>query len=235
MRRRKSQQNPRVSHLAFYPSLSSSQAAEEKQKNWYWKGLERFINTGESLADYSGLSKAWPTFWPTTIEGQDPNTAEKMQIVLNWHANAHPLFLFYRNVLRSVWIRTLASTNGTFINLLFGLNLPLEQIESCFPGYSAKGAPTSFYPEWGAGVIRFVSNSDFQRAIWLLFCERWRAKICPACSLYFIAEKSAQTYCSLSCGNRAHQSNSLRWWREKGAKRRTDRKQARRLPKGIDD
>ena len=232
MAQRKWQQNPTLTHLAFYPTHLSSQAPEDKEKKWYWKGLERFVNTGDSMKDYDDLSKAWPTFWPANIRGFDPDFTDSKEVSLNWHANARPLFLFYRDILRSIWIRDpRTSTNGEFINVLFGLVLPKKPLMECFPNAAPTGLPTSFYPEWGAGVIRFVSDTDFQRAIWLLFCELWRPKICPACALYFIADKPAQMYCSGSCSTRAHQSISLKWWREKGSKRRA----ARALAKGRNE
>jgi hypothetical protein len=225
---RKSQANPALTHLGFYPRTSNGQALEDKPKKWYWTGLERFINARDSPEDYRALSKAWPTFWPVNIKGRDPNSPGTAPARLNWRDEARPLFVFYRDTLRSIWTRNPAtSTNGTFINALFGLQLPIEQVKKCFPELSPTAATTSFYPEWGAGVIRFVSNTDFQRAIWLLFCELWRAKVCPSCSAYFIAEKPAQNYCSISCSGRAHQSNSLKWWREKGAKRRNARTKRR--------
>ena len=221
---RKSQANPALTHLAFYPTSSISQALEDKPKKWFWTGLERFINTGDSLQDYRALAKAWPTFWPVTLEGRDPSSPHAAPVRLNWCDEARPLFVFYRDILRSIWTRNPGtSTNGTFINALFGLELPADQLKKCFPESTPTAAKTSFHPEWGAGVIRFVSNTNFQRAIWLLFCELWRAKVCPSCSAYFIAEKSAQNYCSISCSSRAHQSNSLKWWREKGASRRNAR------------
>ena len=129
--------------------------------------------------------------------------------------------------LRGMWTRVpTTSTNGTYVNLLFGMVPPKTQLKKCFPEFEVVAATTSFWPEWGAGTIRYVSYTDFQRAIWLLFCETWRAKVCPVCSLYFIAEKPAQAYCSNSCSSRAHQSSSLRWWREKGVKRRAAKAKA---------
>jgi hypothetical protein len=232
MAQRKSQQNPKLTHLGYYPTPLNGQALEDKSKRWFWKGLERFVNTGDSWKDYRDLSKAWPTFWPVNIEGRNRSVSRKAPDSLNWRDEGHQLFHFYRNTLRSNWTRNpQTSTNGKYINMLFGLDLPDERVKKCFAAFEYSAATTSFYPEWGAGVIRFVSNTDFQRAIWLLFCESWRAKICPSCSTYFIAEKSAQTYCGISCGNRAHRSNSLKWWRAKGANRRAARTLAKRRKK----
>jgi hypothetical protein len=224
MARRKLQERPSLTHVAFYPTISNDQATLDKPKEWFWRGLERFVNTGDSLEGYRNLAKAWPTFWPMTLEVPRHHSTNKSPVSLNWRDETHPLFLFYRNVLRALWTRDPAtSTNGTYINVLFGLIAPVEQLKKIFPRFNPAVATTSFWPEWGAGVIRFISYTDFQRTIWALFCESWRAKVCASCSLYFIAEKPAQGYCSISCSNRAHQSSSLRWWREKGAKRRTKR------------
>ena len=224
MTNRKAQHHPAVAHYAFYSTASNDQAVQDKPKKWFWRGLERFVNTGDSPEDYRSLAKGWPTFWPVTIEDRDSHSSGKTQVNLNWHNDAHSMFKFYRNILRALWTRDPAtSTNGMYINLLFGLTSPVEQFKKCFPGLNPAAAITSFWPEWGAGAIRYVSYSDFQRAVWLLFCESWRAKVCASCSLYFIAEKPAQAYCSIPCSSDAHRSSSLKWWRKKGARRRVKR------------
>jgi hypothetical protein len=224
MGRGRQQEKPSLMHWAFSPGSLNDQAAQDKPKKWFWKGLERFVNAGDSTEDYRSLAKGWPTFWPVTIEGRDLNSRDKTLVIYDWNDEAYPLFLFYRNILRALWTRDPAtSTNGTFINILFGLEIPKGQFEKCFPHFRPGVATTSFWPEWGAGVIRFVSYTDFQRAIWLLFCELWRAKMCASCSQYFIAEKPAQSHCSISCSSRAHNASSLKWWRKKGAKRRAGR------------
>jgi len=219
--KRRRQRNPGLAHYAFYSSLANNQATQTDPKKWLWRGLERFVNTDDSLKDYRGLAKGWPTFWPVALEDPNRDWRDKRGRSLDWCEEAHSIFILYRNILRALWTRDPAtSTNGTYINLLFGLNGPVEQMKKCFPEFTPKIAMTSFWPEWGAGVVRYVSYTDFQRAIWLLFCETWRAKVCASCSLYFIAEKPAQSYCSTSCSSRAHQSSSLKWWRERGARRR---------------
>lgn len=199
-----------VRHHTFFSTKSNDQADVKR----LWNGLERFVNTGDSLEDYGVLRKAWPTFWPVAIETRGRSFA--------WSDEAHPLFIFYRNVLRGLWARDPAtSTNGTYVNLLFGIHKPpASLLKKCFPNSTPAVAITSFSPEWGAGVVRYVPCNDFQLAIWELFRQSWRGKVCAACQRYFVAEKPAQTYCDTSCSNRVHRSSSLKWWREKGARRR---------------
>jgi hypothetical protein len=221
------QENPLLYHHTIFSQSPNDQS--DKPRDWFWRGLERFVNTDDSVEAYLALSKSWATFWPITIEDENHSN-------IAWNSDAHILFIHYRNILRALWAREFPfvdrsraaranSTNGTFVNQLFGTVAPDAQIKRAF-GRSLKVAITSFWPEWGAGVVRFISYNDFQRAVWLLFQESWRAKLCSVCGLYFIASKPAQGHCSTICSNQAHRSSSLRWWKEKGAAGRK-KKQAR--------
>lgn len=243
MKRTRRQRRITVSHHAFRKWSGFDQAAgSAKPKEWFWKGLERFANTTDSVDDYRALGKAFPSFWPLPLwEGRD----------VAWTSEAQPLFIFYRDLLRRFWTRDPAYVQkGSYVNLLFGAvrDLPLiaagqvapmsleseppiaeldrviAPLRTSFPLLSGRNFPyvpvAWFLPDWNTGVVRFISQTDFQRAIWLLFGESWRAKVCPSCSAYFIAEKAAQLYCSIACSNAAHQSSALRWWRSKGARRR---------------
>src|SRR5262249_24072965 len=84
-----------------------------------------------------------------------------------------------------------------------------------------------FWPDWASGRVEYVSRIDFQRAIWLLFRESWRAKVCPKCSTYFLAQKPAQLYCSVSCSSAVHRASSLNWWKETGAQTRAASRKAK--------
>jgi hypothetical protein len=68
---------------------------------------------------------------------------------------------------------------------------------------------------WPAGA--------FQQAVYLLWLERWRARVCPACSRFFVADKPAQRYCSTRCYGKAKARRSLDWYFKEGAKRRRKR------------
>jgi hypothetical protein len=88
-------------------------------------------------------------------------------------------------------------------------------------------------PIWGAGVFSYEPVNDFQRAVYQLFLESWRAKRCSLCSKYFIAEKSAQMYCSTACSGGRKLERARSWWNQKGSSERRARlKQSRKLKKG---
>ena len=222
------QGNPTLQHHTIFSQSPNEQASNDNPKEWFWDGLERFVNSDDSAENYSKLSQLSPTFWPISMDDENQNS-------IAWIPEAHSLFIHYRDVLRVLWARQFPfldesrtdranSTNGTFVNQVLGLVAPEAQIQRAFPNRRL-GPPmtSSFLPEWGAGMVRFISRNDFQRAVWLLFQESWRAKLCAMCGRYFIAAKPAQGYCSPKCSNQAHRSGSSRWWKEKGAENRKTR------------
>jgi hypothetical protein len=241
--RKKSQGFPHVAHRPiFLPDPLNQARGLGKSKEWFWRGLERFANTGDSMDAYQAMAKAWPSFWPLPIQNGDGQN-------LAWHAEAHPLFLFYRDTLRQFWTRSpVALQDGYRIRLLFGTVMDIgllfadsplfcvpfqnavAELKYSYPDLSLPNIQpvAMFWPNWNTGSVEYLSQTDFQAAIWSLFRESWRAKVCASCSMYFFAEKAPQLYCSVSCSNAAHQSSSLKWWREKGTQRRAAQAKAAR-------
>jgi hypothetical protein len=101
------------------------------EKERLWKGLERFVNCGDSESDYKALGRAFPDFWPVEIwhyPKQGPPTPAPVlgRIVsdaelseeegqtesLAWNAVCHALFLFYRDTLREVWYAERSAKDG---------------------------------------------------------------------------------------------------------------------------
>jgi len=101
------------------------------EREQLWKGLERFVNCGDSESDYRALGRAFPEFWPVKIWHyplQELDTFKNLVVPaiappdvplsdaeieesvrlgetadLDWHAACHSLFLFYRDTLRAIW------------------------------------------------------------------------------------------------------------------------------------
>jgi len=245
-----------VQHAFFTPGLYRQADTSDKPKEWFFKALERFANTGDSVQGYQALAKAFPSIWPLPLEDAKGND-------LSWHADAHRLFLFYRDSLRGLWIRNPITINDGFqIPLLFGiladatireilsgrvlLSRPLQfalsplmklhrglRLGKLFPRLRVPdSSPLAyFWPDWTGGKVEYVSQVDFQRAVWLFFSEPWRAKVCPKCSAYFLAQKPAQLYCSVSCSSAVHRASSLSWWKQKGSQKRAARTQTKQ-PRG---
>lgn len=240
MSRKTRQHFPRIGHAAIFAGDLSRQAQSwEKPAEWFLVGLERFVNTGDSLEHYSALQHAFPTFWPLPL--RDGNSKE-----LSWVPEGHKLFLLYRDLLRRFWIRDPGTLQDGFqSSLLFG-TVPHETWEAIIDGTSrvashmpllAALAPLSTLPgpiafpgaplpiahysvNWNMGTIFYTSQLDFQRAVWCMFCQSWRAKVCPRCNTYFLAQKPAQLYCSTNCSSAVHRESSLGWWKKKGAQNR---------------
>lgn len=79
---------------------------------------------------------------------------------------------------------------------------------------------------WAKGTLDYVPRMTgrFQDALWRLFQASWRAKVCPQCGSYFVADRTAQRYCSTDCRDIVNRENQLRYWRELGKQRRATRR-----------
>ena len=254
-----------------------------------WKGLERFVNCGDSEGDYQALGRAFPDIWPIDIshfpnqesiapairsigasetldsERDDPKGISDEELAsvhrtdsLNWHRLCHPLFSFYRNTLRDLWSGKEEATwfgggNEEFllglsdlndetrkevkqgsVGLLANLLLPFKLYET-WQGILSQ-FPTAF-PEgrhvlgmlWSRGDFYLVPRNDFQRAFYLLFRQSWRARVCPRCKMFFVARRPKQTFCGTVCSAGSRLASKLKWWRKKGAPKRTAQLKSIRL------
>ena len=66
------------------------------------------------------------------------------------------------------------------------------------------------------GTITWSFGSPFQRAIYDLMRDRWRAMVCPNCGRYFVADKTAQRYCSSECYLEKKGMKALDYWNRIG-------------------
>lgn len=222
----------------FSPAPNVLAGPREKQR--LLKGLERFANTGESLEEYQALRRAWPGFWPIHLFGEGRDLA--------WTVECHRLFLFYRDALREVWKLGPRARLG-YLPFLLGMmwstfsDKPPVGVDSRLHSIWAElkqKHPTLealqllvVRPIWARGSFIYCPTStaprnEFQIALFVLFRESWRAKVCPGCSTFLVAEKSAQLYCSPECSNAAHRASLLKWWRAVGASKRARRRRPAR-------
>jgi hypothetical protein len=214
-----------------------SPAVNRQAKSRLFRGLERFANTGDSPAAFQALGSGWRDFWP--INSQD----EQCKSVA-WVEAGHALFLLFRDSLRRLWMSDpfrsddalsfLLGIGGQFQHLAkeggrrdlhpFGIVEAWEALKRNHPDVRVIACPV-VYPHWKRGEFTYSAQNDFQRAVYLLFRESWRAKVCANCSTFFVAEKPAQLYCSVQCSSASHRTAALKYWREKGAKARLNRKE----------
>jgi hypothetical protein len=230
----------------------NSRATEERAR--LFEGLERVVNCGDSREAYSQIAIAARSFWPLNVSA--PTGKERLDRPIRWDEAGQPLFRAYRNYLRRIWVGDYVADNkffdGAYLNYLLGLDTrfathePGQYIDLVLPdrafteGWAAlkktyTGAyvhsPAQVLPNWGASKLDYLATNDFQRAIFILLGESWRAKVCRRCGRYFIADKSAQAFCSTGCSGGNKRDRGLKYWREKGVLQRAARKQATRRQK----
>lgn len=80
---------------------------------------------------------------------------------------------------------------------------------------------------WSYGEFCLVSRNDFHRAFYLLFRQCWRAKICPRCSMRFVARRPKQEFCGTGCSSGSRLASKLKWWKTIGKVRRATKRAQR--------
>jgi hypothetical protein len=73
---------------------------------------------------------------------------------------------------------------------------------------------------WKYGDFYLVPQNDFQRAIYQLFRQNWRARVCRRCKIFFIARKPKQLFCGTGCSAGSRLASKREWWERVGSKRR---------------
>src|SRR5215469_6544253 len=181
---------PRLRRTSVVSCQPTDLAPQERLR--LYRGLERFVNAGDSPEEYRSFAKGWASFWPLDLQDGTTN--------LEWTDACHLLFRAYRDALRRVWISDPVALQGGVLSFLLGLSdmricLPgelglahrraLDRIEIVHPGGTEISRPVT-YPHWKSGNFTYSPTNDFQRAMYLLFRESWRAKVCAKCSTYFV-------------------------------------------------
>jgi|ERR1700722_2899448 len=224
--------------LAKWPNR---QAPETKEL--LYAGLEDFVNVGSSDQEFAAFAAKYPTFWP--FETQDLKAG-----LLRWNISAKAVLLVFRDYLRKVWTSDPEAHENCYLSVLLGLDVRFadqpeiqfwsfqrkslhkawDQLRRAYPEISISTRPV-VDPVWGLANFTYGSVNNFQSAVYQLFLENWRAKVCSRCSKHFIAGKAAQIYCSTKCGGGVKRERSLKWWRRKGAERRRTAKKLLRRKK----
>lgn len=206
-------------------------------------GLEAFANLGNSLEEYQAFISAHPTFWPVELRNKE-NEA------LGWghDEDSHVLTITFRDYLRRVWRGEQSAHYGQVLKILLGLEVEtagedlnadhyyaasLTFVEKSHPGY--RHALPVIIVDWALGEFSYEPLNDFQRAVYALWRESWRARICPECGRAFIAAKPPQLYCSPTCSTAARRKRDLALWRATGDARRRKRRGRSVRKKGGSD
>lgn len=250
-----SRENHNRAQTTIAKTTANRRAGEERER--LFAGLEIFVNAADSEEEFSKLQTQVPTFWPLPLRG--PFGPRGLDQPLEWPSGGQPLFRAFRDYLRRLWRSDFYGDDGVmmdgrYLEYVLGLetrymaNPPEGLVDATLPdqafrvGWVAlqskhKGAycarPASVLPQWRNGKFEYFGSNDFQRAVYLLLTESWRARVCRRCGRYFIADKAAQMFCSTPCSNQSKLEIGRRYWLEKGITLRDQRiKKSRKHPTG---
>ena len=107
------------------------------QRDRLWTGLERFVNCGDSLGDFTALGKAFPDFWPIKIDRKEfqitgytelQNRQEYVTDDLAWHPVCQQLFVVYRDMLRIIWAKQRKPDSEHYSGFLLGADASNERV-----------------------------------------------------------------------------------------------------------
>jgi len=209
--------------------VSNRQAPEDRNRQF--DALAAFANLGDSHEDWDKLRlmhpKMFSEWWLLTgreeyaigLCDEDPSHVYPLR------SGVAKAFLQrrlrYRDCLRSVWSGN--DREGRNLRILYGFEL-LEQEEIIFGSPTPEPLPPGKPIVDGlTGEILWKFPTEFQRTLYELMKYRWKAKTCPRCGRYFIADKTAQAYCSTGCAGDSKNARSLDHWNRFGRANRKAR------------
>ena len=202
--------------------------------------LHAFVNLPDDLNVFESFFRQYPEICPVNFCKYD--LGKTTQDPVGWRLEFFEVFCVFREMLRAVWERgdnqALAVLLGTdqdawnivsrrepasaLERILRGFGMSLQNAMLKVPSYYV-AVSSKVFPDWRTGAFRYEPETDFRRAVYALFRQSWRAKICHQCNKYFIADKPAQVYCTTKCYGEAKRARDLAFWRDKGSKIRKER------------
>jgi hypothetical protein len=185
-----------------------------KERPRLFRALGEFANVRPDKKAWSHFRKRWPNFFPKAeYERAEDHVTRSVRDYPRW--------------LHQVWLGNSAS-----LLQLLGIKAKPQM-----PGDSSQALdihliPAQFFADWDEGVFRYHGMCSFQRALYLLFRESWRARVCERCSAKFIARRVAQKYCTTDCSDAVQRELKRRWWDEHGETWRQQRKEPKLKKRG---
>ncbi len=184
----------------------------QRDKPRLFQALEEFANIQPDKDSWARFRRHWPRFFPE----------EKYDDVASGSAIS---LLNYPYWLGLIWC---GGETEPHLKIMLGLDsaptegTPEDAWVSDLSTISAK-----LYVDWDEGILTYQSECGFHRALYLLFQQSWRARICEHCKLKFIARRAAQKYCSTDCSEIVQRELKQRWWANNGEKWRRKRQKSR--------
>jgi hypothetical protein len=177
-----------------------------------FRALEQFANIRSDKEGWAHFRKLWPDFFPSdeyerAVQGLKPS------------------ILDYPYWLNQIWR---GGETNPYLRILLGIETAPGSEDDGTPEESwivgLSSIPSKFDADWNEGVFTYEGTCNFQRALYLLFRESWRGRVCEKCGANFIARRAAQKYCSTDCSESMQRELKQKWWTEHGETWRKKRK-----------
>jgi hypothetical protein len=181
------------------------------------QALQEFANIPDDKNVWATFRKRWPNFFP---EDEYDKVAKDSKLSIC----SYPYWL------HQIWI---GGERAPHLEIMLGLmEAPVDGTPEDAWVADLSSIPAKFSVEWDQGVFCYEGGCDFQRALYLLFRESWRARICEKCHSKFIAKRAAQRFCTTDCSENMQRELKRKWWAEHGEAWRRERKESKRKRKG---
>jgi hypothetical protein len=189
----------------------------QKDRRKLLAALEDFANIRPDRKAWSHFRRRWPKFFPASeFDRAERGLAESVRDYPKW--------------LDRIWR---GYESGAPLLALLGLSVeawkPVEEIPRAAQIHRI---PAQFLADWDEGTFQYRGLCHFQRALFLLFRESWRARVCEKCGYKFVARRVAQRYCSRECSESMQKENKRKWWNEHGEEWRKQRMKSKRRKAG---
>lgn len=205
---------------------SNRKAGNERER--LFSALEAFVNLGDGRRAWKLFRKQSPTFLPDfayagAVRWSTDESPESKK----------PSLYALRDGLRRVWRGI--DPGGAFLNALLGVSYDDAALYKDWDESTEGGITLGMshpHADWQTREITFDFKYEFQWALFALMKDAWRAKVCPECSRFFIATKTAQAYCSSACYGDMKRKSSLDYWRRVGSAKREKRNKQSKQKRG---
>ena len=216
------------------------------EKGIFFEGLTALANLSDDMSEYQKLMLTYPDVWPMEIQngaGEKLQWAPEAFALLRlyrdllrcvWDWPHDPASHYERNRKREALQILMGISNfetmgiSNFERMLKEEDFPpgtpsseyqctWREIRSNIAG-AIPASPGRAFPSWPSGQFVYVPANPFQEALYLLFRESWRARICRACQKFFVADKQQRQYCSSVCAGEAKKRHDLEWWHRRHGK-----------------
>jgi len=206
----------------FPRDIAHNQAAARRQvestyrrdRTKLFTALGEFVNIRSDKEAWVHFRQRWPYFFP----------GDEYEKVFD---GLSPSIISYPDWVLRIWDDVDASG---ILEILLGIEEPPDMGPDSSQWTHEDAYLQSITPihahwwlDWSEAVLVYLGGCDFQRALYLLFRESWRARTCGQCQRKFIAKRAAQKYCNTDCSEAAQGANRRKWWSEHGERWRNER------------